>query len=219
MLTFASLDHFERLYFACGPLGTALIVVATIQTDRPHGFVQRVALGVLGFLLFGFSLGYLGLMANSAAYRPLLLLIILAVQLNDIFAFCCGRLIGGPKWLPETSPNKTLSGSIGALLLTTILVVGLGLGLFRGTPLDDWSILATLGFLISGLGQLGDLTLSSIKRDIGLKDISGMIPGHGGLLDRFDSLVLVPPAVYHFLSLYLGPIGADQPVRILTGSG
>ena len=114
-----------------------------------------------------------------------------------------------------------MAGALGALLLTTILVTAAGHFLFRGTPVDKWPLLATMGFLISGLGQLGDLTLSSIKRDIGIKDISGMIPGHGGLLDRFDSLVLVPPAVYHYLSLYkslyMDPPGTDHPLRILSG--
>jgi phosphatidate cytidylyltransferase len=67
------------------------------------------------------------------------------------------------------------------------------------------------------LGQLGDLILSSVKRDLGLKDLGVSIAGHGGWLDRFDSLVLVPPAVYHFLCYQLGPLGLNEPVRIFTG--
>ena len=66
------------------------------------------------------------------------------------------------------------------------------------------------------------MTLSSIKRDVGVKDVGATLPGHGGLLDRFDGLVLVPPAVYHYLSLALGeagPLGSEAPFRILTGSG
>jgi phosphatidate cytidylyltransferase len=69
------------------------------------------------------------------------------------------------------------------------------------------------------LGQFGELLLSSIKRDAGITDTGNDIPGHGGLLDRFDSLVLVPPAAFHYLSLYLGPIGGDQLQRILSGGG
>ncbi|MCA9077284.1 MAG: phosphatidate cytidylyltransferase [Planctomycetaceae bacterium] len=217
VLTLAVLDHFDRLYFATAALGVLVIVIGTLWQDRPTGFIQRVALGSLGFLLFGFSLGYLGLMTTTPDYRPILLMTIAAVELNDVFAFCCGKLIGGPKWLPNTSPGKTISGAVGALVLTTILVAVMGHFVFMGTSVDRWDRLMTLGVLVSGLGQLGDLTLSSIKRDLKIKDISHTIPGHGGLLDRFDSLVLVVPAVYHFLSLYLGPLGADQPMRVFTG--
>jgi phosphatidate cytidylyltransferase len=63
------------------------------------------------------------------------------------------------------------------------------------------------------------LVLSSIKRDLGIKDIGALIPGHGGLLDRFDSLVLVPPAVFHYLSYHLGPLAATEAVRIFTNAG
>lgn len=83
--------------------------------------------------------------------------------------------------------------------------------------MDHVWLLLCLGGLISAVGQLGDLTLSAIKRDIGIKDFGSILPGHGGWLDRFDSLVLVPPVVYHFLSLVLGPVGLEQPTRWITG--
>jgi phosphatidate cytidylyltransferase len=207
---FAAFIHYDRLFFACGALGTGLIVVGTINQDQPKGFNQRVALGLFGWLLFGYSLGYLGLMTNDPRFRPLLLTIILAVEMNDVFAYCCGKTFRGPKLLPTTSPGKTISGSVGAMVLTTVLVSVLMHFLFKGTEIDQWSRLVTLGVIISGLGQLGDLTLSSIKRDVGIKDFSSAIPGHGGFLDRFDSLVFVPPAVYHYLSFVLGPLGSGS---------
>ncbi len=231
MVTFAALDHWQddRLFFALGPLTAALIVIVSIPQDRPRGFIQRVALGVLGFALFGFSLGYISNFANIGRlagsgpdYRPIVLLLIVGVGLNDLFAELVGKLVGRRPLLPSTSPRKTWAGAIGALLLTTLLVTLVGHRLFAGTPIDHPGWLIGLGMLISLLGQLGSLTLSSIKRDVGVKDIGATLPGHGGLLDRFDSLVLVPPAVYHYLSLALGengPLGADQPYRILTGSG
>ena len=97
-----------------------------------------------------------------------------------------------------------------------MLVMGLGKLIFEGTNLDQWNLLLTLGLIIGGVGQIGDLMLSSIKRDIGIKDFGTAIPGHGGVLDRFDSLVLVTPAVFHFINYYNG-IALDQPARIFTG--
>jgi phosphatidate cytidylyltransferase len=219
LVTFAVVDNFARLFFASAALTVGLIAVITIPQDRPHGYIQRTALGVLGFLLFGYCFGYIGYLANSPEYRPILILLILGVELNDVFAFCCGKLIGGPKAIPNTSPGKTWAGCIGALVLTTAFVATIGHFVFEGTAMDHLDLLLILGAGLSTLGQFGDLLLSSIKRDVGVKDTGTVIPGHGGLLDRFDSLVLVPPVAFHFLSLNLGPIGADQMQRILSGGG
>lgn len=217
MVTFAVVDHYDRLFFALAILTSGTIAIGTIPQDRPQGYVQRVALGVLGFMLFGFSFGYVGYLANDPDYRPRLLLVLLAVELNDVFAYCVGKAVGGPKLLPSTSPGKTVAGSVGALVLTTALVAGAGHIVFAGTAMGRLDRLAILGVLISVLGQLGDLILSAIKRDVGVKDTGAVLPGHGGLLDRFDSLVLVPPAVFHYLSLHLGPLGGPAQ-RLMTGS-
>jgi phosphatidate cytidylyltransferase len=215
-VTFAVVDHYDRLFFACAVLTSGLIAVGTLPQDRPKGYVQRVALGVLGFVLLGYSFGYVGFMANRQDYRPLLVLLLLAVELNDLFAFCVGKVMGGPKLLPGTSSGKTVAGALGALVLTTALVAGLGSVVFAGTAMERWDRLVTVGVLIGVLGQLGDLMLSAIKRDVEVKETGAVLPGYGGLLDRFDSLVLVPPAVFHYLSLHLGPL-AGPAERILTG--
>ena len=215
LVTFAIVDHYDRLFFASAALTVVALAVVTIPGDRPQGYVQRVALAIFGFLLFGYSLGYVGNLANvadlgnGADYRSLVVTIMLAVALNDIFAYCVGKVFGGRKLLPHTSPGKTVAGSLGALILASPIIALLFHVVLRGTPADRWPILLTLGMGISILGQLGDLVLSSIKRDVGIKDLGTAIPGHGGFLDRFDSLILVAPAVYHYLSFFLGPL-ADR---------
>jgi phosphatidate cytidylyltransferase len=218
VISFAVVDNFPRLFFATPILGIGMIAIVTIPQDRPEGFIQRVALGMMGYLFFGFSLGYLALFTVDPLYRPLLLLLLFGVELNDIFAYCTGRLFGGPKLLPNISPGKTVAGAVGAMVLTCTLSIIVGhYVMFPGTPMDHWFPLLVMGVGISGFGQFGDLLLSSIKRDIGIKDLGHAIPGHGGLLDRFDSLVIITPMYYHFLSLVLGPLGHGQAERIITG--
>ncbi len=195
------------------PLGCGFIAIASIPLDRPQGYVQRVGLGVYGFFLFGAALAHFGYMANDPNYRPIMLMLLLAVGLNDVGAFCFGKTIGGPKLVPHTSPNKTISGALGALVTTTTVVALLGHFVFAGTLMDTPLILIGLGLIVSVAGQLGDLMLSSIKRDIGIKDMGHAIPGHGGILDRFNSLLLVAPSAFHYIGYFIG-FGLDQPTRL-----
>src|SRR5437870_2558728 len=216
LLTFAELDNWYRLYVALFPLTVALIAIGGLIPDQPKGYIQRVGLGVLGFALFGSALGHLGYMANDWNYRPILLLIIFAVELNDIFAYICGHLFGHRKFVPNTSPNKTVGGALGAIALTTPLFAIGAHFVWFGTALDTPVRLVGLGIIVSIVGQFGDLMLSSIKRDLGLKDTAKLIPGHGGILDRFDSLILVAPAVFHYVNYFVG-FAVGQPQQIFSG--
>ena len=215
LLILTTLDHWYLLFVAMISLTVTSIVAFAVIQDRPSGYIQRVALAVFGYLLFGVCLGHLSYLANDTHYRSMILLVFLAVELNDVFAFCCGKSFGRRKLCPNTSPNKTVGGALGAIVLTTLLVTVLGHFLFAGTRVGRLPHLIALGVLISISGQFGDLTLSSIKRDIGVKDMSALIPGHGGLLDRFDSLLLVAPVVFHYLHYFVG-IGEDQPPYVFT---
>jgi phosphatidate cytidylyltransferase len=215
-LAFAQLDNWYNFFVALAPLTICVLAAVAILPDHPQGYIQRVALGTFGFMLFGCALGHLGFLANDSNYRPIVLLILLTVEANDVFAFLVGKTLGRRKLAPNTSPNKTVAGSAGALVLTTAVVTGLGYFVFAGTPAGQLPQLVSLGVIISIAGQVGDLMLSSIKRDLGVKDMGVTIPGHGGLLDRFNSLLLAAPAVFHYLK-YLNEVGLDQPRRIFTG--
>ncbi|MBR0655517.1 phosphatidate cytidylyltransferase [Plastoroseomonas arctica] len=213
---FAALDHWYHLFVALWPLTVGVISVATIPQDKPAGYIQRTALATSAYMLFGAGLAHLGFMANDPLARPLLLLLVLAVGLNDVAAFTTGKLFGKRKLLPATSPNKTIAGALGALICTTALVAFVGNRVFVGTPMENWFLLILFGALVSIAGQFGDLMLSSIKRDLAIKDMGTIIPGHGGVLDRFNSLLLVAPATFHLLHYVIG-IGDGQPVRVITG--
>lgn len=224
-VTFAALDHWYGFFVALFPLTVGIIALSTIVADQPKGYIQRVALGVLGFALFGSALGHLSYMANAGDYRdrlaamdyrPQIIMVFVAVEANDVFGFVVGKTLGRWKLAPNTSPNKTVAGAVGALVLTTALVAVLGHYIYEGTVLDHLPFLLLLGAIISVVGQMGDLMLSSVKRDLGIKDFGSTIPGHGGLLDRFDSLILVVPAVFHYVGFFVG-FGLDQPTRIFAG--
>jgi phosphatidate cytidylyltransferase len=217
-LTFAVADHWYRLFTAMTPMSIVVIAAVATSSDRPKGYIQRVALAIFGFVLFGTCLGHLGFMTNDTHYRSLILLLIFSVQLNDVFAYIVGKSLGGPKLVPQTSPNKTISGSLGAVVLTTFLVYWLSGIVFTGGPLSEPLQRIVLGLIISIGGQMGDLTVSAIKRDVGIKDTGSLIPGHGGVLDRANSLLLAAPAMFHFVN-HFREIGLDQAANLISGGG
>jgi phosphatidate cytidylyltransferase len=211
-----SVDHWYRLFLAMGPLAITAFAAASVVADEPKGYLQRVSLASVGFLLLGSGLGHLGYMANDRDYRPILCLLIVCVQFSDIIAYVCGKWFGSRKLFPNTSPNKTLGGHLGALLITAPFAAYLGHLVFRGTPLDMPARLAVLGLIVAVGGQVGDLVLGSIKRDIGIKDMASTLPGHGGFLDRVNSLMLVAPAAFHYINVFV-PFGLDRAPRVFTG--
>ena len=118
----AALDHWYGFFVALSPLTVGVLALVSIPLDRPAGYVQRTGLAIVAFMLFGTGLAHLGYMANDVNYRPIVLMLLTTVALNDVFAFTVGKLVGGPKLLPATSPNKTISGALGALICTSVLV-------------------------------------------------------------------------------------------------
>ena len=178
---------------------------------RPLGAAASTVFGVLytgGMLSFGYAIRYhqyviesvrvpLGGVAVSAG-GLLLLLPILLTWASDIGAFFIGRAFGKRKLMPSVSPGKTVAGAIGGLAAT--IVVGWLYVRFLLTPTTQLAFvrggLVAFAALVSVAAQIGDLAESLLKREAGVKDSSHIIPGHGGVLDRFDSLLFVLPVSY-----------------------
>ena len=118
---------------------------------------------------------------------------------TDTFAYLAGNLFGKTKLCPELSPNKTVEGSIGGIL-GSVLITILFSKYFNFYPLWKLILLSALAAIIA---QFGDLAASKIKRIMGIKDYGFILPGHGGILDRFDSILFTAPFVYYFVSLFL----------------
>ena len=113
---------------------------------------------------------------------------------SDTFAYFTGTAIGRHKLCPSISPNKTIEGFMGSVIGTTAVVVGLGY--YLNLPLQE---MAVLGLLIAIFATLGDLVESVAKRYVGIKDSGNIIPGHGGVWDRFDSVLFTAPLVFYFV--------------------
>ncbi|MCJ7749555.1 MAG: phosphatidate cytidylyltransferase [Armatimonadetes bacterium] len=128
-----------------------------------------------------------------------LVVLMLAVWGMDTAAYAVGKTLGRHKLCPKISPGKTVEGAIGGLLAAVALTAGLGHWL--GLPLAHGLI---LGASIGVAGQAGDLFESLLKRRAGVKDSGSLLPGHGGVLDRFDSLLFAAPLAYFYLSFALG---------------
>lgn len=126
--------------------------------------------------------------------RSLLLFIVFITEMNDVFQFTWGKLFGKYKVVPKVSPNKTWEGLIGGVLTTVIV----GYFLKFLTPFSDIQIIMVC-LTVAIAGFIGDVVLSAVKRDIGIKDTGESIPGHGGILDRIDSLALTGPLFFHII--------------------
>jgi phosphatidate cytidylyltransferase len=136
-----------------------------------------------------------GVPAHGAA---LLLFVVLLTELNDVLQYVWGRTLGRHKVIERVSPKKTVEGLVGGALTTT-LVAWLVAPLL--TPLTPWHRVA-VGLMIGFGGFIGDVTISALKRDLGIKDTGSVIPGHGGILDRIDSLLFTAPLFFHFLQYF-----------------
>ena len=124
-------------------------------------------------------------------------MVFLASWVCDVFAYFVGMAIGKHKLIPEVSPKKTIEGAIGGVVCTTLAFVLYGyiITLINDAITPNYLILAILGFVLSIVAQFGDLIASLIKREHGIKDYGRLFPGHGGVLDRFDSILAVSPVL------------------------
>jgi Predicted CDP-diglyceride synthetase/phosphatidate cytidylyltransferase len=135
----------------------------------------------------------------SSENAQIVLFLLLITELNDVFQFTWGKLFGKTKIIPSVSPNKTLEGFVGGFLTTAILAASLGF-MVHLEPLHAGAI----GALMAVVGFFGDLTFSAIKRDFQIKDLGSVIPGHGGILDRMDSLAFTGMIFFYIFKQYHG---------------
>jgi phosphatidate cytidylyltransferase len=169
------------------------------------GFLRAAGTLHWGLMVTVFSLSHAAfLLVLPADGNPngggggLLLYLVLLTQANDVAQFVWGKLLGRRQVVPKVSPNKTWEGLIGGMGTTVVLAVLLAPVL---TPMGPGGSLFA-GVLIGLAGFFGDVTMSALKRDLGIKDSGSFIPGHGGILDRVDSLTYTAPLFFHFIRYF-----------------
>jgi len=178
----------------------AAVLLIPIVRNRAEGQLQAIALAIVGFLYMGWMFGHLVYLANAKYAYGYLLYLLFAVELNDVAAYTCGRLFGRHQLRSNISPKKTWEGSLGAIAVS----MALPWALHFSFPHFTWVQLVLTGLLVGVAGQLGDLSMSVIKRDLGTKDMGTLIRGHGGILDRIDSMIYVAPLFFHMVRWFHG---------------
>jgi phosphatidate cytidylyltransferase len=178
-----------------------LLPFRQILIGDTKGFLENTARVQWGLMMFVFGLSHLAYMitldpvsANSIGGKELVLYLVLLTELNDILQYLWGKFIGKKKIVPKVSPNKTVEGFVGAFISTILLAL-----LFSFLTPFLWYEALIAGMIISGAGFVGDVVISMVKRDIGVKDSGRMLPGHGGILDRVDSLIYTAPLFFHYV--------------------
>lgn len=193
---------------ALGAVVVLAVLAAAIWTrgvdGRPLAASAVTVLGILytgGMLSFGYALRYHRFTVDALGGAALLTLPVLLTWASDVGGYAVGRLVGRRKLIPSVSPGKTVEGAAGALVVTIAicwLYVTYALRPAAQLALAPWAVLV-FGAAISVTAQVGDLAESLLKREAGVKDSSRIIPGHGGILDRLDSLLFVLPVAYLLL--------------------
>jgi phosphatidate cytidylyltransferase len=182
--------------FATGLLTTAIILTFAggIFLKKAQDSTVNASITLLGILYIGWMFSYLILIREFTAHGAYLFFLIISIWACDTSAYLTGTYFGRVKLSPYISPKKTVEGAVSGFIIS--IVAAYIFSMFTGMN----SIHAViLGVIIGLVGQISDLVESLIKRDVGVKDSSNIVPGHGGVLDRMDSFILTAPIMYYYL--------------------
>ncbi|MGI6361938.1 MAG: phosphatidate cytidylyltransferase [Bacillota bacterium] len=193
----------QAAWWLLGLIFVVVLVLLIIWAMRKQEKFPGIMLSLGGIMYIGIGFGFVLLLRLPPHTWSILILVFLLTWATDVGAYLLGSAFGKKKLAPAISPNKTVAGAVGGVICAAVTTLVFGL-LFVGIP---WYLLIIIGVIGSLFGQFGDLFESMIKRWSGIKDSGGFFPGHGGVLDRFDSVLFVAPTVY-FLLMFFNYLGA-----------
>lgn len=198
----------DNSYFAAAIIFVVLLHMAAVVAE--HGKSDHKEVLSSGFLTLYITISMSCIALAHAEFNiPMMLIIFICAWMTDTGAYFCGSALGKHKLIPHVSPKKTVEGAIGGIvisMLSCIIYLIIYLKIDGGAVGGQLSVIILGGALLGGIAaifaQLGDLVASAIKRDTGVKDFGNIFPGHGGFMDRFDSVAFIAPVIYillHFL--------------------
>ena len=189
-----NINYFTATYLAILMLTLFIMLAAGIFSQKTDVVASAVTFSLCMYIITGFV--SIVLLREEEHGEFYFLIPVIAPFTCDIFAYICGRLFGKHKLVPKVSPKKTVEGSIGGTFFCTAICTAYGLILRHAMGLDyifPWWTFVAGGLLIAVVSQIGDLIASVIKRRYGIKDYGKILPGHGGIVDRFDSVIPTAP--------------------------
>lgn len=192
----------ERAAFTAVLLGLFTVGLLRPRENRPVW--EPVAVTLFGICYVNWLLGYTFWLRDLEAGREWILLLVSVTWLGETAAYLVGSTMGRHKLAPTISPRKTVEGSLAQLVMSVLAALGARATFFPELRLADAVV---VGLLLGVVGQAGDLLESAIKRSVGTKDTGQLIPGHGGMLDRVDSLLINTPVLFYYAT-YARSLGA-----------
>lgn len=187
-------------YLIMWMLATLIVMMATYVIAYPKYNSEQMTMLVFGLIYVTVMMSFvfkLRFVENGILY---VWLIFIGAWGSDTCAYCVGKLCGKHKLPSKLSPNKTIEGCAGGILGAALIGFLFALAFFADT--NYWWKFAIIGGVSSVISQIGDLTASAIKRNHDIKDYGKLIPGHGGILDRFDSIIFIAPIVYYLVVFF-----------------
>lgn len=201
-------ERYELLFSVLIPVYAFLFIPARVALAGDYKrFLERTAKIQAGLMVCVYCLSYAPALLSLkiggyAGQNPrLLFFFVLVVQLNDVLQYAWGKLLGGQHVIaPAISPSRSWEGFFGGVASATLI----GTALWWATPFEPWEA-AGMSLVISVMGFAGGMTMSAIKRDRGVKDYGTLVVGHGGVLDRIDSICFAAPVFYHLTRFFFVP--------------
>ncbi len=202
-IVLVSLQLISTKYLLLNLLLPLLVFIIELYR-KTHSPIQNISLTLFGIGYISIPFAILNLLFNPqlipGEHHPgILICFFVILWINDSFAYLTGMLLGHHKLFERISPNKTWEGSIGGFVFGLIAALVIS-DLYPEFGLINWLIIASIIILF---GAFGDLVESMFKRSLKIKDSGNILPGHGGLLDRFDAALLAAPAVFIYINLFL----------------